>query len=199
MMLDKDYFIIEKILKNYIDSLKRTVADKLDKECQHYSGLNDSLTNQRILDNVKKLEYILWELNIDTNINNRTIREEERKIINDYLDGIIKIKNEFIDTLIPQSYRGKSDYHLNFRIAGKLADMLEQLLTASYIDGLNTRLLIDTIDKDGEIESSYKEREKERIDNKLQESYNRGSEMLALCMMAAINGDKVAEDILKKK
>ena len=150
-MLNKEYFIIAKILKNYIDNLKRTVADKIDKECQHYSGFNDSLTNRRILDNIKRLEYLLWELNIDTDINNRTIREEEQKLINDYLDNIIKIKNEFIDTLIPQSYRGRSDYHLNFRIAGKLSDMLEQLLTASYIDGLNTRLLINTIDKDGQL------------------------------------------------
>lgn len=198
-MLNKEYFIIAKILKNYIDSLKRTVADKIDKECQHYSGFNDSLTNQRILDNIKRLEYLLWELNIDTDINNRTIREEEQKLINDYLDNIKKIKNEFVNTLIPQLYQGKSDYHLNFRIAGKLADILEQLLIASYMDGLNTRLLIDTIDKDGEIESSYKERERKRIDNKIEESYNRGSMILALCMAAAINGNKVAEDILNKK
>ena len=51
--------IIEKILKGYVDNLKETVSEKLAKECQRYSGMNGSLTNRRIHDNVKTLEHIL--------------------------------------------------------------------------------------------------------------------------------------------
>ena len=119
--------IIEKILKGYVDNLKETVSEKLAKECQRYSGMNGSLTNRRIHDNVKTLEHILWELEIDTRIDRRTVLDEKIKVIENYLDSIKKIKNEFVDTLIPQSYRGKSDYQINVKIAGKLADMLENL------------------------------------------------------------------------
>lgn len=101
--------------------------------------------------------------------------------------------------MIPQSYRGKSDYQINMKIAGKLADMLENLLSASYMDGLNTRLFLDTADKDGEVEKAYIEKEKKRIDDELEKSYNKGGMILALMMSAAINGDKVAEDFLNKK
>ena len=191
--------IIEKILKGYVDNLKETVSEKLAKECQRYSGMNDSLTNRRIHDNVKTLEHILWELEIDTRIDRRTVLDEKIKVIENYLDSIKKIKNEFVDTLIPQSYRGKSDYKINMKIAGKLADMLENLLSASYMDGLNTRLFLDTADKDGEVEKAYIEKEKKRIDNELEKSYNKGGMILALMMSAAINGDKVAEDFLNKK
>lgn len=194
-----DNALLEKILKSYIDNLKKTVSEKLSKECERYSGMNDSLTNRRIEDNVKALEHILWELNLDTDVNLRTISTEKIKIIYDYYESIRDIKNKFVDTLIPQSYRGKSDYQINIIIAGKLADMLESLLTASYMDGLNTRLLIDTIDKDGEVEKSYIERERKVIENKIEESYNRGGRMLALMMYAAINGNKDAEDFLKGK
>ena len=191
--------IIEKILKGYVDNLKETVSEKLAKECQRYSGMNDSLTNRRIHDNVKTLEHILWELEIDTRIDRRTVLDEKIKVIENYLDSIKKIKNEFVDTLIPQSYRGKSDYQINMKIAGKLADMLENLLSASYMDGLNTRLFLDTADKDGEVEKGYIEKEKKRIDDELEKSYNKGGMILALMMSAAINGDKVAEDFLNKK
>ena len=191
--------IIEKILKGYVDNLKEIVSEKLAKECQRYSGMNDSLTNRRIYDNVKALEHILWELEIDTRIDRRTVLNEKIKVIENYLDSIKKIKNEFVDTLIPQSYRGKSDYQINMKIAGKLADMLENLLSASYMDGLNTRLLLDTADKDGEVEKAYIEKEKKRIDDELEKSYNKGGMILALMMSAAINGDKVAEDFLNKK
>ena len=191
--------IIEKILKSYVDNLKETVSEKLTKECQRYSGMNDSLTNRRIHDNVKTLEHILWELEIDTRIDRRTVLDEKIKVIENYLDSIKKIKNEFVDTLIPQSYRGKSDYQINMKIAGKLADMLENLLSASYMDGLNTRLFLDTADKDGEVEKAYIEKEKKRIDDELEKSYNKGGMILALMMSAAINGDKVAEDFLNKK
>ena len=194
-----DNAIIEKILKGYIDNLKETVSEKLAKECQHYSGMNDSWSNRRIHDNVKTLEHILWELEIDTRIDRRTVLDEKIKVIENYLDSIKKIKNEFVDTLIPQSYRGKSDYKINMKIAGKLADMLENLLSASYMDGLNTRLFLDTADKDGEVEKAYIEKEKKRIDNELEKSYNNGGMILALMMSAAINGDKVAEDFLNKK
>lgn len=95
--------IIEKILKSYVDNLKETVSEKLAKECQRYSGMNDSLTNRRIHDNVKTLEHILWELEIDTRIDRRTVLDEKIKVIENYLDSIKKIKNEFVDTLIPQS------------------------------------------------------------------------------------------------
>lgn len=191
--------IIEKTLKGYVDNLKEIVSEKLAKECQRYSGMNDSLTNRRIYDNVKALEHILWELEIDTRIDRRTVLNEKIKVIENYLDSIKKIKNEFVDTLIPQSYRGKSDYQINMKIAGKLADMLENLLSASYMDGLNTRLFLDTADKDGEVEKAYIEKEKKRIDNELEKSYNNGGMILALMMSAAINGDKVAEDFLNKK
>lgn len=191
--------IIEKILKGYVDNLKETVSEKLVKECQRYSGMNDSLTNRRIHDNVKTLEHILWELDIDTRIDRRTVLDEKIKVIENYLDSIKKIKNEFVDTLIPQSYRGKSDYQINVKIAGKLADMLENLLSASYMDGLNTRLFLDTADKDGEVEKAYIEKEKKRIDYELEKSYNKGGMILTLMMSAAINGDKVAEDFLNKK
>ena len=194
-----DNAIIEKILKDYVDNLKKTVSEKLAKECQRYSGMNDSLTNRRIYDNVKTLEHILWELDIDTRIDRRTVLDEKIKVIENYLDSIKKIKNEFVDTLIPQSYRGKSDYQINMKIAGKLADMLENLLSASYMDGLNTRLFLDTADKDGEVEKAYIEKEKKRIDDELEKSYNKGGMILALMMSAAINGDKVAEDFLNKK
>ena len=191
--------IIEKILKGYVDNLKEIVSEKLAKECQRYSGMNDSLTNRRIYANVKALEHILWELEIDTRIDRRTVLDEKIKVIENYLDSIKKIKNEFVDTLIPQSYRGKSDYQINMKIAGKLADMLENLLSASYMDGLNTRLFLDTSDKDGEVEKAYIEKEKKRIDYELEKSYNKGGMILALMMSAAINGDKVAEDFLNKK
>lgn len=191
--------IIEKILKGYVDNLKEIVSEKLAKECQRYSGMNDSLTNRRIYDNVKALEHILWELEIDTRIDRRTVLNEKIKVIENYLDSIKKIKNEFVDTLIPQSYRGKSDYQINMKIAGKLADMLENLLSASYMDGLNTRLFLDTVDKDGEVEKVYIEKEKKRIDYELEKSYNKGGMILALMMSEAINGDKVAEDFLNKK
>ena len=191
--------IIEKILKCYINNLKETVSEKLAKECQRYSGMNDSLTNRCIHDNVKTLEHILLELEIDTRIDRRTVLDEKIKVIENYLDSIKKIKNEFVDTLIPQSYRGKSDYQINVKIAGKLADMLENLLSASYMDGLNTRLFLDTADKDGEVEKAYIEKEKKRIDYELEKSYNNGGMILALMMSAAINGDKVAEDFLNKK
>ena len=191
--------IIEKILKGYVDNLKEIVSEKLAKECQRYSGMNDSLTNRRIYANVKALEHILWELDIDTRIDRRTVLDEKIKVIENYLDSIKKIKNEFVDTLIPQSYRGKSDYQINMKIAGKLADMLENLLSASYMDGLNTRLFLDTSDKDGEVEKAYIEKEKKRIDYELEKSYNKGGMILALMMSAAINGDKVAEDFLNKK
>lgn len=194
-----DNAIIEKILKDYVDNLKKTVSEKLAKECQRYSGMNDSLTNRRIYDNVKTLEHILWELDIDTRIDRRTVLDEKIKVIENYLDSIKKIKNEFVDTLIPQSYRGKSDYQINMKIAGKLADMLENLLSASYMDGLNTRLFLDTADKDGEVEKAYIEKEKKRIDDELEKSYNKGGMILALMMSAVINGDKVAEDFLNKK
>lgn len=194
-----DNAIIEKILKDYVDNLKKTVSEKLAKECQRYSGMNDSLTNRRIYDNVKTLEHILWELDIDTRIDRRTVLDEKIKVIENYLDSIKKIKNEFVDTLIPQSYRGKSDYQINMKIAGKLADMLENLLSASYMDGLNTRLFLDTADKDGEVEKAYIEKKKKRIDDELEKSYNKGGMILALMMSAAINGDKVAEDFLNKK
>ena len=138
-------------------------------------------------------------MDIDTRIDTRTIIHEKIKVIDNYLDSIKKIKNEFVDTLIPQSYRGKSDYQIKMKIAGKLADMLEKLLSASYIDGLNTRLFLDTADKDGEVEKAYIEKEKKRIDNELEKSYNNGGMILALMMSAAINGDKVAEDFLNKK
>lgn len=193
------YAIIEKILKGYVDNLKERVSEKLAKECQRYSGMNDSLTNQCIYDNVKTLEHILWELDIDTRIDTRTVLDEKIKVIENYLDSIKKIKNEFVDTLIPQSYRGKSDYQINMKIAGKLADMLENLLSASYMDGLNTRLFLDTADKDGEVEKAYIEKEKKRIDYELRKSYNKGGMMLALMISAAINGDKVAEDFLSKR
>ena len=155
-----DNAIIEKILKDYVDNLKKTVSEKLAKECQRYSGMNDSLTNRRIYDNVKTLEHILWELDIDTRIDRRTVLDEKIKVIENYLDSIKKIKNEFVDTLIPQSYRGKSDYQINMKIAGKLADMLENLLSASYMDGLNTRLFLDTADKDGEVERPISKKRK---------------------------------------
>lgn len=187
-----DNALLEKVLKSYIDNLKKTVSEKLSKEYERYSEMNDSLTNRRIEDNVKTLEYILWHLNLDTDVNLRTISAEKIKIIYDYYESIRDIKNKFVDTLIPQSYRGKSDYQINFRIAGKLADMLESLLTASYMDGLNTRLLLDTIDKDGEVEKSYIEKERKGIKKKLQESYDRGGRMLALMMYAAMNGVKEA-------
>ena len=191
--------IIEKILKGYVDNLKEIVSEKLAKECQRYSGMNDSLTNRRIYDNVKALEHILWELDIDTRIDTRTITHEKIKVIDNYLDSIKKIKNEFVDTLIPQSYRGKSDYQINMKIAGKLADMLEKLLSASYIDGLNTRLFLDTSDKDGEVEKAYIKKEKKRIDNELEWSYHKGGMMLELIMSAAMDGNKIAEDCLNKK
>lgn len=194
-----DNAIIEKILKGYIDNLKETVSEKLAKECQRYSGMNDSWSNRRIHDNVKTLEHILWELEIDTRIDRRTVLDEKIKVIENYLDSIKKIKNEFVDTLIPQSYRGKSDYQINMKIAGKLADMLENLLSASYMDGLNTRLFLDTADKDGEVEKVYIEKEKKRIDNELEKSYHKGGMMLALIMSAAIDGNKIAEDFLSKK
>ena len=191
--------IIEKILKGYVDNLKETVSEKLAQECQRYSGMNDSLTNRRIHDNVRTLEHILWELDIDTRIDTRTITHEKIKVIDNYLDSIKKIKNEFVDTLIPQSYRGKSDYQINMKIAGKLADMLEKLLSASYIDGLNTRLFLDTADKDGEVEKAYIKKEKKRIDNELEWSYHKGGMMLELIMSAAMDGNKIAEDCLNKK
>lgn len=191
-----DNALLEKILKSYIDNLKKTVSEKLSKECERYSGMNDSRTNRHIEDNVKTLERILWELNIDTDVNLRTISTEKIKIIHDYYESIRDIKNKFVDTLIPQSYHGKTDYQINIRIAGKLADMLESLLTASYMDGLNTRLLLDTIDKDGEVEKSYIEKERKGIEKKLQESYDRGGRMLALMMYVAMNGNKDAEDLL---
>ena len=191
--------IIEKILKGYVDNLKETVSEKLAKECQRYSGMNDSLTNRRIHDNVKTLEHILWELEIDTRIDRRTVLDEKIKVSENYLDSIKKIKNEFVDTLIPQSYRGKNDYQINMKIAGKLADMLEKLLSASYIDGLNTRLFLDTADKDGEVEKAYIEKEKKRIDNELEWSYHKGGMMLELIMSAAMDGNKIAEDCLNKK
>ena len=191
--------IIEKILKGYVDNLKEIVSEKLAKECQRYSGMNDSLTNRRIYDNVKALEHILWELEIDTRIDRRTVLNKKIKVIENYLDSIKKIKNEFVDTLIPQSYRGKSDYQINMKIAGKLADMLENLLSASYMDGLNTRLFLDTVDKDGEVEKAYIEKEKKRIDDELEKSYHKGGMMLALIMSAAIDGNKIAEDFLSKK
>lgn len=191
--------IIEKILKGYVDNLKETVSEKLAQECQRYSGMNDSLTNRRIHDNVRTLEHILWELDIDTRIDTRTIMHEKIKVIDYYLDSIKKIKNEFVDTLIPQSYRGKSDYQINMKIAGKLADMLEKLLSASYIDGLNTRLFLDTADKDGEVEKAYIKKEKKRIDNELEWSYHKGGMMLELIMSAAMDGNKIAEDCLNKK
>ena len=191
--------IIEKILKGYVDNLKETVSEKLAKECQRYSGMNDSLTNRCIHDNVKTLEHILCELEIDTRIDRRTVLNEKIKVIENYLDSIKKIKNEFVDTLIPQSYRGKSDYQINMKIAGKLADMLEKLLSASYIDGLNTRLFLDTSDKDGEVEKAYIKKEKKRIDNELEWSYHKGGMMLELIMSAAMDGNKIAEDCLNKK
>ena len=191
--------IIEKILKGYVDNLKETVSEKLAQECQRYSGMNDSLTNRRIHDNVRTLEHILCELEIDTRIDRRTVLNEKIKVIENYLDSIKKIKNEFVDTLIPQSYRGKSDYQINMKIAGKLADMLENLLSASYMDGLNTRLFLDTSDKDGEVEKAYIKKEKKRIDNELEWSYHKGGMMLELIMSAAMDGNKIAEDCLNKK
>lgn len=191
--------IIEKILKRYIDRLKETVSEKLAEECQCYSGMNDSLTNQHIRDNVKTLEHILCKLEIDTNINERTVAKESLKAIEDYLTYIKKVKNEFVDILLPRSYIGKSDYHINAMIAGKLADFLENLLSASYMDGLNTRLLLDAIDEEGEVEKAYIKKEKERIDNELGKSYHKGAMMLALMMSAAMDGDKMAKDFLSKK
>ena len=85
------------------------------------------------------------------------------------------------------------------KIAGKLADMLEKLLSASYIDGLNTRLFLDTADKDGEVEKAYIKKEKKRIDNELEWSYHKGGMMLELIMSAAMDGNKIAEDCLNKK
>ena len=76
--------IIEKILKGYVDNLKEIVSEKLAKECQRYSGINDSLTNRRIYDNVKALEHILWELEIDTRIDRRTVKTEKIKVIGNY-------------------------------------------------------------------------------------------------------------------
>ena len=76
--------IIEKILKGYVDNLKEIVSEKLAKECQRYSGINDSLTNRRIYDNVKALEHILWVLEIDTRIDRRTVKTEKIKVIGNY-------------------------------------------------------------------------------------------------------------------
>ena len=67
------------------------------------------------------------------------------------------------------------------------------------MDGLNTRLFLDTADKDGEVEKAYIEKEKKRIDDELEKSYHKGGMMLALIMSAAIDGNKIAEDFLSKK
>ena len=59
------------------------------------------------------------------------------------------------------------------------------------MDGLNTRLFLDTADKDGEVEKAYIEKEKKRIDYELEKSYNKGGMILALMMSAAIKSEKV--------
>ena len=112
----------------------------------------ERIYNKLVRDNIPNIIQLNGEMPVTRILEDDVYRMElEKKLNEEYYevleasgdDRIKKIKNEFVNTLIPQSYRGKSDYQINMKIAGKLADMLEII---SALAKLENKTLQDVID-----------------------------------------------------
>lgn len=196
MELERENILIEEVLKHYIEKLKDKVAEALSNNIRSYSGFNSSMENNYHLKNVDVLERMLRQLNLDTDITKRTVFETKMNTFYDYQNKIEEIKNKVVDIFCPKTDMGRREYHENMIKAGKLADLIETLLKNAYLDGLNSRLLSDTTEI-GKVEQKYIDNDREYIRRKLQESYNTGSNMLAMAMAAALNGNEYCKEVLK--
>lgn len=196
MELERENVLIEEVLKHYIENLKDKVAEELSRNIRSYSGFSNSMENNYHLTNVDVLERILRQLNLDTDITKRTVFESKMDTFFEYQNKIKEVKNKVVDIFCPVTDRGRREYHENMRKAGKLADLIENLLKNAYLDGLNSRLLSDTAEI-GKVEQKYIDDDRKYISRKLQESYNAGSNMLMMAMAAALNGNEYCKSVLK--